>query len=625
MLTLDITKIEGSFNVQNAKNNSAELKDVKPLLPQIIITGLCCLLLFDLGMMISFTRMTPTLYEKLSVDVIDASWLGITTYIMLALGSCISGLTADAGGRRVAMILANSASLSGWIATGLCNSTEVLYVSSALTGLAVGFTMTPVLAYLGEISQPQFRSMLIAATGTMPHIGCLLIYSLWPYVHWKWIAFASVVVPVISVLSILWIPESPFWLMAKGQEKKAEASMEWLRGSLAHHKMNEEMTEVQQHVASDDRAVCILYEPQKFNVRHDNLGLDLSPGESVPKSVAENRCSSERGCGGADSVRVKFVDCKEKQVQSDSTSHKSRKCLKGETLCPQIVLSGYFFFTRLSGASNTATYFRSFIHAFGLQFNIQWVLVYASLLGFISISIFTVLLKKFGKRELALTSIVVCCICNIALGTCVNVFENNYAGVRYRMDCNSVTFADTKSGSLGMSYTVDEPNATDANIDHVGETGNFKENGTRFTILKSNGTDICSSAVTVDNVLQLPVTGIALVAFTLLLFSRYIGVYEIPWIYGAELFPVRSRGIALGAAAAIAYSASFISEQIYPYLTYALGVKGTFWLHGFMGLIAFIHIYCLLPETDGKPIDETESIFKRMLEKHAEKRLSTKR
>lgn len=63
-------------------------------------------------------------------------------------------------------------------------------------------------------------------------LGILLIYSTGLYLHWRivaWIAFIGAILPVF--MTAFWTPESPLWLIYKGQDNKALKSLKYLKSS----------------------------------------------------------------------------------------------------------------------------------------------------------------------------------------------------------------------------------------------------------------------------------------------------------------------------------------------------------------------------------------------------------
>lgn len=50
------------------------------------------------------------------------------------------------------------------------------------------------------------------------------------WVHWQWIAIISCIFPICSVILLSLIPESPTWLISKGQIEDGVKAFHWLRG-----------------------------------------------------------------------------------------------------------------------------------------------------------------------------------------------------------------------------------------------------------------------------------------------------------------------------------------------------------------------------------------------------------
>lgn len=48
------------------------------------------------------------------------------------------------------------------------------------------------------------------------------------FMHWRLVAWLCVVYSVVPVILILFVPESPPWLVSRGQIKRAKKSLDWL-------------------------------------------------------------------------------------------------------------------------------------------------------------------------------------------------------------------------------------------------------------------------------------------------------------------------------------------------------------------------------------------------------------
>lgn len=85
--------------------------------------------------------------------------------------------------------------------------------------------------WLAEIADPSVRGILIGLTLVTYSIGILFVYFLGSFLYWRYVAWASIVVPLIASTFLYFAPESPVWLTRHGQIQKASQALNWLRAS----------------------------------------------------------------------------------------------------------------------------------------------------------------------------------------------------------------------------------------------------------------------------------------------------------------------------------------------------------------------------------------------------------
>ncbi|WP_018631168.1 sugar porter family MFS transporter [Niabella aurantiaca] len=83
------------------------------------------------------------------------------------------------------------------------------------------------------------------------------------------------------------------------------------------------------------------------------------------------------------------------------------------------------------------------------------------------------------------------------------------------------------------------------------------------------------------------------------------------FVVAAEIFPGRIRGRAMAISIMVMWIADTIVGQLTPVLLKGLGTGPTFWIFAAFGIIAFITVYRLLPETKGKSLEQIEAEWKR--------------
>ena len=144
------------------------------------------------------------------------------------VGASVAAFTSDRFGRK--RVLLGAAALFTLSSIGAALPRDLIQFSIArlLGGVAIGIASTLSPLYIAEISPAQKRGLLVCLNQLAIVSGILLSYSV-NYLltgagsaNWRWM-FATAAVPSIAfLLTLLFIPESPRWLMQKGREREAK-------------------------------------------------------------------------------------------------------------------------------------------------------------------------------------------------------------------------------------------------------------------------------------------------------------------------------------------------------------------------------------------------------------------
>mmetsp|Transcript_97646 Transcript_97646/g.209522 ORF Transcript_97646/g.209522 Transcript_97646/m.209522 type:complete len:499 (+) Transcript_97646:89-1585(+) len=97
---------------------------------------------------------------------------------------------------------------------------------------------------------------------------------------------------------------------------------------------------------------------------------------------------------------------------------------------------------------------------------------------------------------------------------------------------------------------------------------------------------------------------LALLALFVFILGFSLGMGPIPWLILAEIFPTEIRGTASSMATAANWTCSFIVTLLFLPLQDTLGKGGTFLMFGIICTFGFFFVACLVPETQGKTVDE---------------------
>lgn len=137
----------------------------------------------------------------------------------------------DIIGRKCALLLLVIPQLIPWFLVAFSSSPAWLYVGRIITGVGEGALFTVLPMYLGEISEPRVRGVLGSSLSVAFIGGILLINCYGSYVSIYNAAFISMAIPVLFVITFIWMPESPYYYLMKGKTQEARKSLKILRRS----------------------------------------------------------------------------------------------------------------------------------------------------------------------------------------------------------------------------------------------------------------------------------------------------------------------------------------------------------------------------------------------------------
>lgn len=144
----------------------------------------------------------------------------------IILGSALWGVVSDLYGRKVGFILATLVVSIGGFFTSIATSYGVLLFCRAIVGIGIGGTNVP-FDLLAELMPAKKRGAFLVAIQYFWAIGSMMVSGLaWLLLDrygWRILALITVIpVALTAVVSILYLPESPRWLLSVGKIASAE-------------------------------------------------------------------------------------------------------------------------------------------------------------------------------------------------------------------------------------------------------------------------------------------------------------------------------------------------------------------------------------------------------------------
>ncbi len=179
---------------------------------------------FDTGVI---SGALPFLKESWGLTSGQQEWVTTAALIGAVLGALSSGRITDIFGRKKVILVTSVIFALGAILTGASPNAGFLAFARIVLGIAIGISSFTVPLYISEISPTKIRGALVSSFQLMITIGILVSYfsnlafadESNPY-SWRWMFYVGIFPAIILFVGMLFLPETPRFLIGKGKEEK---------------------------------------------------------------------------------------------------------------------------------------------------------------------------------------------------------------------------------------------------------------------------------------------------------------------------------------------------------------------------------------------------------------------
>ena len=168
------------------------------------------------------------------------NWIEIITTAGLVgavIGAMSSGRIADRIGRKKVILASAIIFMIGAVWSGLSTSPVMLVCARLFLGLAIGTSSFAVPLYIAEISPTKTRGTMVSMFQLLITIGIMVSYlsdSAFAVPDgdpaftscWRPMFYVGVIPATIMFVGMLFLPETPRWLISKGFESKCREVLE---------------------------------------------------------------------------------------------------------------------------------------------------------------------------------------------------------------------------------------------------------------------------------------------------------------------------------------------------------------------------------------------------------------
>lgn len=179
------------------------------------------------------------LYIQRSFELTPGQESTVTAMLLVgaAIGAFLGGRVADSLGRRGTILLGAVGFIIGSIWCAFATSAFSLGAARTLLGVCIGGVSIVVPMYISEMAPPHVRGRLVSLNSLMIVIGQLVAFltnsALASSGNWRLMLGLGAVPGIVLLIGMLVLPDTPAYLVRRGQEGKALAVLRRMQGDEA--------------------------------------------------------------------------------------------------------------------------------------------------------------------------------------------------------------------------------------------------------------------------------------------------------------------------------------------------------------------------------------------------------
>ncbi len=216
---------------------------------------------FDTGVI---SGAIPFISEYFSLNSVEEGFAASNLIIGCIIGASVAGVLSDLFGRKKILIAAAVFFIVSAFLSAIPRTYIELIIARFIGGLAVGAASVLSPVYIAEVAPAKIRGGLVSLNQLTIVAGILLTYfTNWLLVdigpsNWRWM-FAMEILPAgIFLVALMFIPESPRWLTARGRRDEALVVLDRIGGK--EHAENE-LREIQNSLREEKGSIKELLQP----------------------------------------------------------------------------------------------------------------------------------------------------------------------------------------------------------------------------------------------------------------------------------------------------------------------------------------------------------------------------
>ncbi|XP_023939695.2 facilitated trehalose transporter Tret1-like [Bicyclus anynana] len=205
---------------------------ISPFMRQCFVTAAVGLNIISFGCVIGFPAiLLPQLTgSELRLSKEQESWYASVLPLSVLTGNFLTPPIMDRLGRKTTHYALTVISLVASYVTIMATSFEALMIGRCCQGLSGGLLTTLRSVLIGEYTSPKNRGAFLTTVSLSQAFGVFFVHLLGSFLSWQNTALVCVFLPFISLIMVIYKPESPSWLLRRGRYHECREVFRWLRG-----------------------------------------------------------------------------------------------------------------------------------------------------------------------------------------------------------------------------------------------------------------------------------------------------------------------------------------------------------------------------------------------------------
>jgi MFS transporter, SP family, xylose:H+ symportor len=208
--------------------------------------------------------------QLFGLDAAQTGWAASSALIGCVIGVALAGAMSDFLGRKKGLVLAGFMFAVSAVGSSLAGSLSSLVLFRIAGGIGIGAASMLSPLYIAEISPAPMRGRLVSYNQLAIVSGMLIVYFVnyaiqaggatdWNVTTgWRWMFGSGALPAVLFLVLLIFVPESPRWLVKKKQDKKALEVLSRINGE---KRAREEFAGIRATVSAESGSFGQLFHP----------------------------------------------------------------------------------------------------------------------------------------------------------------------------------------------------------------------------------------------------------------------------------------------------------------------------------------------------------------------------